>query len=256
MKRIGIGAAMAVAAAIAASSASAEIMDVVYTGTVAFGVDAAGVFGGGSLSGDAFMIALRFDTTRGYLASGPTASSAIGGGFLGNDSPALAATVTINGVSVAFGAPAYYGAIVACHDSGCTDGAASEQSHAATDTSDATRHVEITVKGGAYTAPDGDMNGYVQIDEPGGLGAFASFQSTTAALGTLTVSPAAVPEPATWALMLAGLGGLGLAGRTAARAGHGAARVHSGDPVREGAISDVCIYRSGGLDLWSVRSGL
>src|SRR5438309_2193510 len=89
---------------VSASKASAAIVNVTYTGTVASGVDEQGLFGAPntSLVGDSYIAQYTFDTAVGFTFSTPTQNYAYGGDNWGNASPALSTTVTINGVSVTY----------------------------------------------------------------------------------------------------------------------------------------------------------
>jgi len=85
-------------------AASAATVQVTYTGVVGDSShDYGGVFGlaGQSLGGQPFTVAYIFDTTRGDILNSPTETQAYGGINLGNASPSLGATISINGYSVA-----------------------------------------------------------------------------------------------------------------------------------------------------------
>jgi hypothetical protein len=83
------------------SSAQAEIVTVVYTGTLNTSYDFTGMFGApnASVTGDAVSVTYVFNTSIGIVNSSPTSSSAQGGSNYGAASPAELATVTINGIS-------------------------------------------------------------------------------------------------------------------------------------------------------------
>jgi hypothetical protein len=83
------------------SSAQAEIVTVVYTGTLNTSYDFTGMFGApnASVTGDAVSVTYVFNTSIGIVNSSPTSSSAQGGSNCGAASPAELATVTINGIS-------------------------------------------------------------------------------------------------------------------------------------------------------------
>ena len=112
------------------AQASAAIVDVTYTGTVSYGSDPTGVFGtvetgGKAYVGDPFVANFVFNTniyTEAY--SSPTLNYAIGEQGFG-DSPALSASLTLNGQTASIGNPSYAGEIYGSND-GCCD---SEQLH-------------------------------------------------------------------------------------------------------------------------------
>jgi hypothetical protein len=92
------------ATVICVSPALADIIHLTVTGTVAAGpasYDQNGLFGqaGSSLTGDAFTIVFTFDTGLGTTVSNPSINNLYGGTYYGTISPALGATVTINGYS-------------------------------------------------------------------------------------------------------------------------------------------------------------
>jgi hypothetical protein len=92
-----------------AKSASAEIVDVLVTGTVSSSAgssaDYTGVFGppGANLAGDAYSILYVFDTTKGQTVQSSDLNYALGGlQHFGPsvESPALSAVLTVNGQSI------------------------------------------------------------------------------------------------------------------------------------------------------------
>jgi hypothetical protein len=103
LRRLRIAAAIgaALTAASLATPVAAAIVTVTYRGTVASGVDTAGLFGapGADLSGLPFLSVMKFDTTKGFFESmgAGTTVSATGGTVFGTPSPSLGATFTING---------------------------------------------------------------------------------------------------------------------------------------------------------------
>jgi hypothetical protein len=101
-----LGAAI-VSAGGANSSASASIVEAVYTGTIYYGSDVSGLFGpsGTNLAGDAYAVTFLFDTTRGTSQFTQTNYFVEGSPVWGTVSPALEVVVTINGHSVSFTAP-------------------------------------------------------------------------------------------------------------------------------------------------------
>jgi len=114
--------------------ASAAIVNVTYYGSIASnGVDNAGLFGPvGSLASVAFTAHFTFDTSLGipdpFLGSPPISpiqNSVVGGTLIANTSPALTASIIINGNSVSIpAAGGYFSRIL-----GYNDGAFSQAYH-------------------------------------------------------------------------------------------------------------------------------
>jgi hypothetical protein len=203
------------------TQASAAILDVKYTGTVTYGYDQTGVFGtvetdGNAYVGDAFVANFVFNTNiYGSAVSGPLENNALGGSSVsGSGSPALSASLTLNGQTASIGDPGYYGYIA-----GYNDGfSQSEQQHAAGNFSydslsaliyafDASIPNSITTPFTYNVASDPD-NAF------GSMGFVLGTSDTTYAqiLGTaniLTVSLATTPLPSTWTMLIAGFAGLG-----------------------------------------------
>ena len=93
---------------LAATPASADVL-VVYTGTVLFGSDETGLFGVGTdLSGYAYTASFIFNPSLGTVFSSPTSNYAAGGEVLGNASPAIYASITINGITQSLGGGNWY----------------------------------------------------------------------------------------------------------------------------------------------------
>src|ERR1700738_1709743 len=194
------------------SQASAAIMDVTYTGTVASGTDPLGVFGGGSLVGLSWVATYTFDTSLGNTHSSPYYNYAYGGSSSGSASPVLSSMITINGVGRAV-AGSYYG-----EDYGYASGSFGEQYHLAENySSGQLEYLENSISNYngslpasittpfTYTVGAGD-NTYVNYSLDGTAYIYAN-------LTTLTVSEhvGAVPEPSTWAMMLLGFASVGFA---------------------------------------------
>jgi hypothetical protein len=239
-------AALAVGAAIsltAAAQASAAIVSVTYTGTVSGGLDITGVFGspGASLDGQGFTARYVFDTTRGFTSSHTdasyTSSTALGGSAYGAESPALYANLTINGITFSIPGDSA-GEIYGYADSS----GFSRQYHQA----DGALHTElgwgysdnnstiwnessgfgglpgtIDVPFSMDTSGNATNSGRFSIDKttvayPGGI------YSVDYAYGDLTPTHLSetlgAPEPASWALMLLGVFGIGAAARSRRKA--------------------------------------
>ncbi len=109
---------VAVAAAMiwsAATSASAEVVDVTWTGTILWGIDETGVFGPAAtdLTGNALIARFAFDTSLGTTYTDSIQSVAYANGVT---SPLLSASATINGISIAIN-PGGFAQILGYNDS-------------------------------------------------------------------------------------------------------------------------------------------
>jgi hypothetical protein len=206
------------------SQASADIMDVTYTGTVYSGTDTLGVFGGGSLVGLSWVATYTFDTSLGYTLSSSIQNYAYGGAFLaGYPSPVLSSMITINGVGRAVDG-SYHGEIYAYNV-----GYSSEHEHYAQNYSSVqTEYLQNYIVSENGSLPVSITTPFTHtVDANDHAFALYSLWNGTSAediyanLATLTVSDhvAAVPEPATWAMMLLGFAGVGFAAYRKRKAG-------------------------------------
>ena len=222
-------ASAALVVTLAASTASAAIVTATYSGKVrgtnVFGepggaFDNVGVFGTlTNLEGVDFAAAFTFDTSRGERTISSNQDQLVGSAALGLGSPYLSAILTIEGVDHAFQSDALAFALVV------TDGVDVSTLHLVSNgfsfLSAGLQNPELPLDlagpfSGLYIAnsPDNPVLGEFQVGE----GEVVSAHGYLAA-SHLTISSAAVPEPATWGLMLIGFGGLGLMARRARRAG-------------------------------------
>jgi hypothetical protein len=130
MKMRSLGLLAGLVLLVSASHASAATVYITYTGTVSNGYDRGGLFGpeGANLSGDSYVANYVFDTSLGVTYSSPIQNYAFGGSSYSDASPALSASVTINGRTVAF-TPNYVGEIYAYDN-----GSFREQAHIAAST--------------------------------------------------------------------------------------------------------------------------
>ena len=212
-----------------AGPVSAAVVQVQYRGTVSSGYDTTGVFGsaGSFLDGLAYTASYTFETTYGHTLSSSYYNYAYGGGVLSMPSPVLSSTVTINGNTVAV--PGSWNGQI----SGYNDGIYSHQSHQSQEYSynissyrdnnsynyiynyNGTLPASITAPF-SYAVTEGDTaEGFVQIrqytlDSTGythSADAYAYLIPDHVTIG------APIPEPETYALLLAGLGLLGFAAR-------------------------------------------
>ena len=202
--------AVSSAAALCASAAEAEIVTATVHGVIdSGGTDGSNLFGGGALDGDAATIRYIFDTSLGDVFPFPNADNRSGGSFFGSVSPALSATITVNGASVPLGG-GYLGTIAET-----SDATASYHYYEADESADRYAYSFVTAAPGALPGALAAGLNYTVKPTDNAFGYF-QYDNTYAAFAPTSIS-AAVPEPSTWALMLAGFAALGWAGHRAAR---------------------------------------
>ncbi|HLH94147.1 MAG TPA: hypothetical protein VKW08_03425 [Xanthobacteraceae bacterium] len=202
----------------AVAPASASILDVTYTGTVALGFDAVGAFGHvGFLSGDSYKAEYVFDTSLGASFSPGFDNDATGGAKFGTTSPVLKASLTIDGHTVSI-TPGYDGEVRGL----ITTAGFDQQYHYAafnpgtyiynTIVSDSgTLPISITVPF-SYTATGATASGGFDLDNNRIFGIFVP-EALTYSLSAATQVPgpsvsATTPVPDACAMMLTGLIGL------------------------------------------------
>ena len=231
MKTKFLSAAAVLAASGFASPASAELVDVTYWGTVFSGYDQTGVFGsaGSNLFGDSYVAHYVFDTAVGNTNNDPSWTSnyggASGGSLYGSASPAISASVTINGHSVNIGGDTeaeilsgYVGGPsgagqyhIALHVA--DDGIISAENYSQAYVFNDGHNIPLSITGPfTYNVGPRDYSeGHVGIytyDDTTGIADTSTWAQAT--FTRLTVGPVeSVPEPSTWAMMLAGFAGLG-----------------------------------------------
>jgi hypothetical protein len=230
--KVGLICAAALAAQIGISaSASATIVETVYTGTIVDGVDVTGVFGSpnSSLSGEQYTATYIYDTTLGYIDGNyPSGEGhALGGPSFtppspaaGYPSPIIFAAMTIDGRSVIFSGD-YYGVVTAL--ASAQQRTASEQDYRTGDIfvcawlGNSISSANDNIPGNAigpftYTAESADIaNGsfVFQVVDRGTNETLDYAYANEIVPSSVTVSP--IPEPSTWAMMLLGFAGLGYA---------------------------------------------
>lgn len=189
--------------------AQAKVVKVIHEGMVEYGDGAAELFGApnSSLTGMHVLSIYEFDLDQGDRFDGPDAAYVQGGANLGVLGPLLSSSVRINGVTINLngGLENRY--------------AASDQLRLHTQTAWPAGGI-ITVENNAYI----DFQG-LEYEYSGGFGGSldrllytggaetADIQWVTMAF-TVTEVPSAIPEPASWALMIAGFGLTGAALRS------------------------------------------
>jgi hypothetical protein len=231
MKATLLGAISALTLSLAASSASAEIVVVTYTGVVlGNSYDVTSVFGfphNTDIGGQTYTARYVFDTTLGDVVSTPSTNYAQGGTLYGFVSPALSATLTINGVTVSIGVPNYNAQIF-----GQNEGTTSAQQSVAQNMEGSSsgvytyNYVDNEVHSNTGNLPASITTSFTYTVNPATDYAIQDFQFYTYDNGTgtlevyaygelsaetLTVTAGAVPELSTWALMLIGFTSLGFA---------------------------------------------
>jgi len=225
---LGVVAAFAVIAV--TTQASATIIYVTYKGVVTSDIDQTGVFGfvdssSDRYAGKSYTADYVFDSTKGFASdpTNPNLKTISGGSYYSSTSPAVSASVTVNGVTVLVD-PSYVSGIWAYP---------SEQIHIAHNYYDNgiihfDNYLQNLVLGGQPYLPlslVGPFTFTIGSSGPNdyGGGEFYLYESNNgvtlehtdikAQMWTLTVSSAeispGVPEPSTWILMLTGLAGVG-----------------------------------------------
>jgi len=210
----------------ATAGANATVLVATYTGTVTSSVDPGGLFGEGaaSLVGDTYVATYTLDTTEGvHDASAPPYDAFRGGSVYGAISSPLSATLTINGVTLSIGGN-YQGLADTDPTTPFTRRYAEDQTFSNGRFTDnfvtnvayvveptITTPVPLT----SFTTPGGGNSGTAQFSTVCFDGSCNLFTSLTLGAGTVQIGEpqvsGSVPEPATWAMMVAGFGGLGAA---------------------------------------------
>lgn len=229
--RVATLAAVAAISLAAVGQANAAIISGTVSGTVASGMDTEGLFGPKNLdlSGQAFSIAFNFDTTQGEVLNpfDPSAGLAVGGGVnvfgFGTNSPG-GGGFTLNGITLNALAQ---GSLLTANDAG---GGAASNFLFLFDPGTNSRQISVSFGIAPLLFPD--LNTPFSGNPcPGAFICTGSFSFdggiSTGAAGVLTpdfysiatdglvsvppIGGGAVPEPGTWAMMLAGFFGLGVA---------------------------------------------
>ena len=214
--------ALTVGLLVTASSASASIVQVTYSGTVIAGSDSTGLFGTINTStsayvGETFVATYIFDTSRATGSFSKTSADqnyVYGGADFFNLSPATSASLTVHGQTFSFDPVAYSQLSGTAANVGPNMQTAYARNHFHETLLDSYIRANDA---GPYTVPvsiSGDFTYHVLPGQTA-IGSFIT-QGTyiTATLDTLTITglTAAVPEAPTWAMMILGFACLGFAG--------------------------------------------
>ena len=229
LKNLSFGSVLAMAATLAvATGASASIVEDVFTGKVISGSDTKGIFGapGSSLAGDSFISTFLFDDNLGYRTtykgSDYPFDSVLGDQ---NATPALGATLTINDHTFFFsggedsGFSVQKGATIDDQDD--VDGPLSPitfiEEIGASSTIPSSLDVPFTT---SLSPAFSVFNIGLDVSEFGDGSSLATGMLNSTSVTALVFpgppTPSA-PEPSSWALMLAGIGGIGMALRRSKR---------------------------------------
>ena len=204
MKKLLIGTALAV---FAANAADATVFTQTWTGTVFSGVDSANVFGGGNLAGQTFVATYVFDDSIGVVTNTGTQHSAHGGAVYPLPTPNLSASLTIKGVTYSF-VGTQYGDILALQESGFSQVTSAARSATAYLTNSV---YDFSVA--AFADLSFNYSGSVPSTGSGSTGQFEyGGEKLLFKNQTYSIS-AAVPEPASWAMMIGGFALVGSAMR-------------------------------------------
>jgi hypothetical protein len=203
---------------LAGSPASAAVMVATFTGTVASGTDASGWFGaaGADLTGDAFSITYTYDTSRGYESTVPGSSDSV---VYVPANPITNIAISVNSIDHNLVTPSGDGLISVGFLGGYLNPRVQFQ---------------YTPPGSEWIVQDeGALSSPLTSLSQNFSGAITTVanqslfsEGPTYGVGnvfladqTLSITniSAGVPEPATWAVMMIGLGGIGAAMRSARR---------------------------------------
>ena len=225
MKTVLAGIALA---SFAVSGANATIYTQTYSGIVVpydDGTDAGetaadydNLFGGGSLLGAAFTATFLWDDSVGVITNDATTHEIGGGPFFGNGaaSPNLLTTLTINGHSLSYVGSSYGDLYTS---------ATATAPQVVSFTYQDVGQLALGISGpgyAVYAAPSWNFAG----DLPAGVDAGGNFLTNDEEIGfsvtSYSIAPvsdnAAIPEPASWAMMLGGFGLIGGAMRSRRKA--------------------------------------
>ncbi len=197
-----------------------------YQGVVTAGYDLTGLFGvaGASLAGDSYTEYFYIDTSKGINTVTSTSDMTLGGSSTGLSAP-ISAAITINGHTEIISGATYGIARTGYNSSTGRDeiyDAATSSSY--TQSGITTNSISSGIYSTASNIIPNHYDGYnITVDNKTVFDLASSFMFYTANYnGVASVNTygalhalSAAPEPSTWLLMLAGVGGIGLAFRQA-----------------------------------------
>jgi hypothetical protein len=222
MRKFGLSGLVAISlAAVSSSATAAPDFQITYTGTVS-GTDGTGVFGApGDLSGN-YTLVYYVTLANGQTSNGGTDASIFGGTWDGLSDP-ITAVLTIGAQSYTFAGPYDGEADFWANGIGGFDGVEDYASGG-----NASTYVDDGITGfTAFVSPSFWNSPFSYSAQTGDSATmpFSIAENNESASGNLTAQTvslgpvAAVPEPATWAMMLLGFGAIGLAVRRRRRTG-------------------------------------
>ncbi len=205
------------------SQASAEIVDVTYTGKVAGLNDPNQLIGSNLAVGQSFVATYVFDTSLGDVFSSSNENYAFGGGGTsapGLANPLLSASVTIGGSSITLPTLTGGGIQAINVSSGSNQYAAAIRFVPNAINDIFTASIIHSGGGGTipasittpftYTVGVGDIGtGQIVLESSNGFGYWYDNAVLDASLTSETLAVPAIPEPPTWTMMLVGLVGFG-----------------------------------------------
>jgi hypothetical protein len=200
MRHVLLGAFLAASALAGAAPASADIVSFTYSGHVTDGTDVSGIFGpaGADLTGDALRAVFVFDTSLGVRGTVPGTTDSVIGGTQVPGSPAtplISATLILNGISVSIGGELLGSAI--------TDAGMFNASEAVED--------DLDFVSAFVDTPDAPASLDTPFTPHGVGGGSFNLERLDPLTGQMQMASGdfSIPEPASWALMLTGFGGVG-----------------------------------------------
>jgi len=210
MNRVSFAAAAAAVAALTlAGEAGATVSVLTFTGTVASGRDTLGFFGGGDLAGMAFATTFTIDDAVTHITTTLAGDTEMTGNIEGS--------TTINGRSIAGGSTDHFSLVEVFPNYiyAQTGNAQLGFEFAIEPASNPFAGIGFTTPLATYTLKPGDSSvAHVDTYSPTFQHYGFSLITTTVTYSILpdqveTTPTVGVPEPATWALMIAGFAGVG-----------------------------------------------
>jgi hypothetical protein len=219
-KRFGAAAGIGLGLALSGAAAHATVATITYTGTTTQTFDGLGLFGPDGFGNAAFTAIFTLDTSKGDASNGCAGTTCTNALAEGVTNP-LTASLTINGVTLSFlgnfssGATNFQDSACAVACSEMHDGVADNSDNtfinlAAFSNNDPIRFpLSLTTPLNIALGDAGNGNDFGSGGFTVSQGANETFAQFRVASVTVSDAVAGVPEPAAWALMLLGFGGLG-----------------------------------------------